>query len=183
MNDTILGATIGVIGTILGAILGWILNGIGKGGKLFITDLIWKDKFTQNKNGFTNISNTKDECDSYQFFLEFNVYNSNSNIKIMKNIKIEFYKDKQRMFLCTPKDEATRKFNSHISTMDDFKLLNIYPKTVLNCKLFYSLWREDIWEVNNIYLSYQNEKEKYEKIRIKSCDYLNYFSNSNDAMK
>lgn len=82
---------LGVIGTLSGTILGWALNSLSNKGKLKIYDIVWTDRFTnQNKYGKLVPSKCLEHTKHYSFNVSLDIYNSRSDIKIMRDIEIIF---------------------------------------------------------------------------------------------
>jgi len=170
----------GLIGALLGTILGWILNTISRGGKLNIYVTSWKENFTFNKRGVMSPSTSIEESSNYDYELEMDIYNSSSDTKIMRNIKIVFRNQKEVLFVSTPYDSSTKRFVARHFSLDELKTINISPKTVATIRLERNLWLEDskndlIWFANNILLSYIDSKNKNKTIFVQKVDYRKYF--------
>ena len=174
-------AVIGVIGTILGTILGWVLNSLSTRGKLKIYVSSWNDSFQYNKIGSMTPSKSKEQTEYYHYDLTLDVYNSSSETKILRNIRIEFSDGKNILHTSIPNDEATRRWNGSFASYDSIVPLNVPPKAIIQLKLHDGVWRTNsdigfIWNTQIIYFTYNNEKGKRIRIIVKKENYNNYFN-------
>lgn len=173
-------AIIGVIGTILGTILGWVLNSLSTKGKLKIYVSSWKDNFQYNNAGSMVPSKSKEQTECYHYDLTLDVYNSSSETKILRNIKIEFGDGKNILHTSIPKDDATRRWNGPVAFYDSIVPLNVPQKTIIQLKLHDGARHTDggldfIWNTQIIYLTYESENGKTKRMTIKKQNYRNYF--------
>lgn len=182
MNSDITTALIGVGATIAGTVLGWVLNNLSNRGKLNIYVSSWEDKFQYNDIGEMVSCSKREEVQSYNYKISFDLYNSSGNTKIMRNIQIAFSDGKSDIEKQTPQYDATKRFLSQMVFYDDVKPINIPPKAVIKLDLHNGSWNKDgeldyIWKTKKVYLIYNDEKNKIKRIFIKSEDYENYFIN------
>lgn len=174
-------AIIGVLGTILGTILGWVLNSLSDKGKLKIFVSLWEEQFQYNDTGSMVPSNSKEQTECYHYNLILDLYNSSSEAKIMRNIKIEFSDGKNILHTSVPKDDDTRRWNGPVAFYNDVVPLNVPPKAIIQLKLHDAAWYTNgdldfIWNTQMVYLTYCDEKGKEKKIIIKTGNYNNQFS-------
>lgn len=174
-------AIIGVIGTILGTILGWVLNSLSTKGKLKIYVSSWKDNFQYNDTGSMVPSKSKEQTEYYHYDLTLDVYNSSSETKILRNIKIEFGDGKDILHISIPKDDASKRWSGPVAFYDSIVPLNVPPKAIIQLKLHDGAWHTDggldfIWNTQIVYLTYDNEKGKKRRMIIKKENYNNHFN-------
>lgn len=184
MEHNVMLALIGVGGTLLGTILGWLLNSFSKHGKLSVFVTSWEEKLQYNNAGYMNNSNSKEQATYYWYELRLDLYNSSSEMKIMRDIKIEFLKGKKVSVTQIPYDDATKLFNQHFYTYSDIEAINIPPKSVMQCKLcngYHEKGLADVWNSDKAVLSYVDEKNKKRSVFITSLDYDQYFANKNNV--
>lgn len=172
-------AVIGVIGTILGTILGWVLNSLSTKGKLKIYVSSWIDNFQYNDTGSMVPCKSKEQTEYYDLTLD--VYNSSSETKILRNIKIEFGDGKNILHISIPKDNASRHRSGPSTFYDNIVPLNVPPKTIIQLKLHDGAWHTNggldfIWNTQIVHLTYDNENGKKKRIIIKKENYNNYFN-------
>lgn len=183
MNSDIATALIGVGATIAGTVLGWVLNNLSNRGKLNIYISSWEDKFLYyNYIGEMVSCSKREEVKSYTYKASLDLYNSSGYTKIMRNIQILFSDGNSDIETLTPKDDATKRFSSSMVFYDDVGPINIPPKAIIKLDLHNgSLYKDGnydyIWKTKKIYLIYNDEKNKTNRILIKSEDYENYFIN------
>lgn len=177
-------AILGIIGTIGGTILGWFLNNLSQKGKLDIFISSWKDEFKYyNKSGLLVKSSSIEQTENYLYELSMDLYNSSGNTKIMRNIEIVFAKDNSELKISVPKDNDTEKVLNKLGiTYDDIKPINIPPKSVKKITVHDNFKNKNselnfIWETNNVFLRYVNEKNKVIVVAIKKENYKDYFNN------
>jgi len=174
-------AVIGVIGTILGTILGWVLNSLSTKGKLKIYVSSWIDNFQYNDAGSMVPCKSKEQTEYYHYDLTLDVYNSSSETKILRNIKIEFGDGKNILHISIPKDNASRHRSGPSTFYDNIVPLNVPPKTIIQLKLHDGAWRTNggldfIWNTQIVHLTYDDENGKKKRIIIKKENYNNYFN-------
>lgn len=175
-------AILGIIGTIGGTILGWFLNNLSQKGKLNIFISSWKDEFeSRGEMGCMVKSSSIEQTERYLYRLSMDLYNSSGETKIMRNIEIVFAKNKCELKSIVPKDDATEVSSKFSIRYDDIEPINISPKSVKKIVVHNSFGKEDlnfIWETNNVFLRYINEKNKIKVVPIKKEIYRDYFTNN-----
>lgn len=172
-------ALIGVGGTLLGTILGWLLNSFSGCGKLKIYVTSWKETFEYNHTGRMINSNSKEQTQSYCYELEFDLYNSSSDIKIMREIKIEFLNGKKLSVAQIPYDDAKTVSGQPFYSRSYVEPTNVLPKSVLHYKFCRGFGKEDlddIWKSDKVVLSFLDEKNRKRTIFIASLEHDKYFT-------
>lgn len=180
-------AILGILGTLGGTVLGWFLNNLSQTGRLNIYATSWKDEFKyRDEMGCLVPSMSKEQTEYYEYKLSLDLYNSSGEIKIMRDVKVIFAKNTEELYICTPKDDSTRRASSHMVFFDEVSAINIPARTVVNINLHNGKWKEQnndknglefLWKTNRIYLLYKNEKNKEKRVLIKSIDYKESFGN------
>lgn len=178
-------AVLGIIGTVLGTVLGWILNNISRKGELKVFVSKWKDKFQcQGKLGEMVPSSSPDQTRLYSFDLNLEIYNSSSETKNMRDIRVVFMNGRSPIKVVTPHDEETRFFNGTLSHVEDVKPINVPPKTIITKRLTNGFWddvmRAFIWNTTSVVFMYKDEKGKERKTIVHTEDYRNHFSMVNN---
>ncbi len=136
MNNSI----IGILGTLLGTLLGWILGRYDKKGKLKIYIISYKNEFLcMDGRGGQTISTSVEQTEDYIMKFDFDVYNSSTETKIMRDITVVFNNGKKDIFFNTPLDDSTRHSNGHWYKYDIIEPINIPPKSISNFSLHTTL--------------------------------------------
>ena len=90
--DGIVTAIIGVVGTLLGTILGWLLSVLSNKGKVSVYLSSWTETFRhKDKEGFMINSASESQAEYFEYECSLDIYNSSSDTKILRDIKIVFY--------------------------------------------------------------------------------------------
>ena len=178
MEANVIIALIGVCGTLLGTVLGWLLNSFSGYGKLKVFVTSWEEKFQYNKSGYMAFSTSKEQTDSYWYELKLDIYNSSNDMKIMREITIEFLKGKRVTIVQIPYDDAATVFRHPIYSHFDVDAINISPKSIVQYKLCNGYHKEEldnIWISNKVILSYIDENNKKRIAPIASLEHDKYF--------
>lgn len=175
-------ALLGILGTLGGTILGWLLNSLSQKGKLYIYVSSWNESFTYNDHGSMTPSTSIEQTECYDYNLSIDLYNSSGETKIMRDINIVFANNNNILYKSIPEDDSTKRVNSYIAYYDEVSPINIQAKSIINIALHDSQWNKDdslafIWNTNNVYFTYKNEKNKLKKLLIKKVNYKDYFKN------
>ena len=183
--DTIelVAAAIGVIGTLLGTVLGWVLSNISKRGKLHFYVSKWSDSFQQNDNyGGMKDSTNIEETEYYSYQLSLDIYNSSTEPRIMRDIRIVFNNRKKDIEFSIPEDDKTKRTHGGMWFYDCLEPLTIPAKSVLQLELHNGKSKKEnkglyIWETKKIFLKYRNNKNRQKKVLLNKEDYSIYFEN------
>lgn len=163
---------IGLIGGLAGTVLGWGLNVLTQKGKLHIYPE-WHDEFLQNDAvGGTKKCSKLDQADFYTYNLKIDVYNSSADAKIMRDIKIVFYKGQNELFRLIPKDDSTTEHRYGMVKADDISPVTIPAKSIVRKELRGGLYKSDkhfsqLCQINRIMLSYCKKGSREKHILIK----------------
>lgn len=173
-NDVVLGGFF----TILGTIIGWLLGLWFQKGKVNISIVEFNDVFTCGED--LPVESIK-EATNYKFSLTVDVFNSSSHSKIMRDIRVLFKGEGKSSASVTPYDENTRKGYGISGSVERIKVVNIPAKSVVSLSLSnYSTGADMfdyIWNTEEVFLTYKDEKNREKKVKIKTEDYKNYFTN------
>lgn len=159
MSESICTAAISIVGTLVGTVLGWLLNNVSRRGKLraFVTK--WNEDYEFNEAGIMVGVQSYDKAERYCYELAFDVYNSSSDTRIMRDFRIEFLKGRKIVVSDVPLNADSRGSSS--CTMET---LNVAPKSVVSVHLVGGFWRSDFAqfdELNSsskVRLSYKDER-------------------------
>ena len=170
-----LGTIIGVLGSLLGAVIGWWLNNISRRGKLtaYVDNGINGEFVTEDELPATSLE--KSQYFNYKFNIE--IYNSSSDTKIMRDIKITFSNNSKQNFNVIPYDKSLMISGRAAPIHKFVGLFNIPPKTAIGAELYGYIDKEQlskIFETTAVYLSYRDERNKYKKILVEKFKYRNY---------
>ena len=149
MSDEIIGAIIGVSGTIVGIIIDRVITAFANRGKLVFYVKDWTKSYYRLNNGVT-------------FSIE--IYNQSGNIKIARDIQIEFRNGRKELFSMVPQQKVEDKF-------EFIKPINVPSKTICCIDAYFFVMKEDnpfqlLEEYDKVYLKYRNEKGRIKKIKI-----------------
>ena len=170
-----LGTIIGVIGSLLGAIIGWWLNNITRSGKLavYVENGINGEFVTEDNLPATSLEGS--QYFNYKFNVE--IYNSSSDAKLMRDIKLSFCNNSKQSFNVTPYDKSRMISGMAAPIHKPVELFNIPPKTAIRAELYGYISKEHlskIFETTAVYLSYRDERNNYKKILVEKFEYSNY---------
>lgn len=161
-------ALIGIIGTLLGTILGWILNSVSNIGRLkfYISNL--DEQYLDD-----NYKCKLEEAIYYFFDVSLDIYNRSSIPKIMRNVKIQFYKGKSLIYEEVPDNTDTERFEAGAYHYDKIESINILPKMIfrINLKLRINIDEGNKFNTinyfDNAWLVYYNNKNQIKHFQIK----------------
>lgn len=170
-------AVFGIIGTLLGTILGWLLNQLSSKGKLRIYTSSWEDRMTHHDN-YGSVSEIKsaDQLQFYSYKSSLDIYNSSSESRIMRDLKVIFKGKKETLFSSTPLDDNTQHVSSILSFYDEIAPITIGARSVIQITIRNSEQNGTgidsfIWKTKRIYLTYRNEKNRQKRVLIHEEDY------------
>lgn len=175
VSKDILIAIIGVMGTLFGTVVGWLLNFLQQKGKLNIYVKDGLNAKFETADSVPAESKDKVECFSYDITLD--IYNSSGNTKIMREVEIWFYNNKNIIKKDIPKDNSKTKIEGGIFIHFDVEMINISAKSGRQLLFHNYFWNDEmnfIWNVTSIKLHYKNEKGKDKEILIEKKDYSKY---------
>jgi hypothetical protein len=169
-NPSIIAASIGVIGTLLGVTLGFFLNLFKSSGKLkiYINKVTITYSERDNQGGMFTKEQKTSKSERATILLDLDVYNSASEYRIMREIKlrIETNDNKKTIKL---RDESTRRAGSFMIKIDDFKVITIAPKAIINLNLSGTITENlDYLDNSKIFLQYFDFRQKEQSEKMKS---------------
>ncbi len=158
----------GIIGAILGSTITLIITDIlKKKGKLkiYLNDFDGKYWYNSKDNHYGPTTSKKDgtNIESFRFEFDIDVYNSSELPKIMRDLKINIYKNKELLKEVDVNDEETRRVVSRCITVDKTTIYNIPAKESYNFKLSAEIPEDIAFMMKDgliIKLKYKNEKNK-----------------------
>lgn len=163
----------GIIGAVLGSVATLIVTHLlAHSGNLksYVVDkkLDFITFFEQNNR---MPKDSRDTLERVSLHYRLQIYNKSDVYKIMRDFKVDFYKNKEAVFSIVPKDESTRKRSQYTTWVDEMEVANIPANEIVIFK--HSL---DIWEgkkeftlldgVTEIKLSFFDEKDKRRHILL-----------------
>ncbi|MCB2354460.1 hypothetical protein [Clostridium estertheticum] len=170
--DGIIGAIAGgVIGTVSTLIATQLLKRMGK-LNLFIKK--WEIRRPQlDGYGGTSMVNAT-SCNEAYYHITFNMetYNGSEIPKIMRDVKIAFYKDKKELFKIVPCDRDNDKvIAGGFRDSQEVNVLNFEPKKCTTKDFSFRIddidMLDNLKEVNKIYFIHTNENKKVKKLFIR----------------
>lgn len=171
---------ISIIGTLAGTVLGWGLNTFSQKGKLYTYINNWGELFEMPDGyGGLKLSTSRTDAKHYRCHFDLDIYNSSTNPKIMRSVKIGFYNSGTALLSGTPLDKDSRRSSGAVNKYDEIEAINIQGKSVKVVHLIYELSNYEncfdlLYDSNKVFLTYVNEKNKVKKILIAThdCDEL-----------
>jgi hypothetical protein len=175
-------AGIGIAGTLLGTITGWFLNKLSQRGKLTFYVKNWSNKFNGeiSSNGCPTIAKRFDEATSYTYEVSIDMYNSSGNNRIIRDVRLGFYKNKELIISQKPDNKETQKFVSQSIRYDKFRYENIPPKELRHIELKGSIQKSELDSlkgINAIKMMYVNEKGKEKMVSMAFQTFEECFQN------
>lgn len=161
----------GIIGTILGTVATLVVTDIlKKKGKLRIYLPKYKVKY-DSYDSVGCFSDGDEKSRFYGFSMKYTiqVYNQSDSPKIMRDFHLVFFKDKKEIYSIVPKDEGTRRYSSHISSVDEMEISNVSPKEIQvmdHSVYFFEGEMHNIEGANLVELQYRDEKNRKRKFVI-----------------
>ena len=164
MSDEIIGAIIGVSGTIVGIIIDRVITAFANRGKLVFYVKDWTKSYYRLNNGVTEITDFIPEAFECKYSFSIDIYNRSGNIKIARDIQIEFRNGRKELFSMVPQQKVEDKF-------EFIKPINVPSKTICCIDAYFFVMKEDnpfqlLEEYDKVYLKYRNEKGRIKKIKI-----------------
>lgn len=157
----------GIIGTLLGMFFSYFIQSRGK-LKIFIKKSY--GEFYYNDMG--DISTSRNANSTLEYFLyhiELYLYNTSSDFKSIRDLKLSVFSDKKIVKTENLKDESTRIYKG-ISYAKDADTYNIPPKNVEVLNLSFYISDDDLKNINynNTFfeLVYTNSKNKRKRIKV-----------------
>ena len=165
----------GIFGAILGSATTLIITDIlRKKGKLKFYLMDYNGEYWYESKekyyGPTKDKNNGHGIESYRFKFTLDIYNTSEFPKIMRDLKIKVYKNKNLLTSIPVNDEETRRIVSRCITVDQTTVFNFNGKETDNIILSAEIPKEFANQLNNnnivLKLNYKNEKgnNKYFKI-------------------
>ena len=165
---SVLGNYDGIIGTLLGMFFSYFIQTRGK-LKMYIKKSY--GQFYYNDMGVR--STTRKDGSTLSYFLyniELYLYNTSSDFKSIRDLKLNVFSDKKIVLTGRLKDESTRTYSNGISCSKEADFYNIPPKNVEILDLSFYISSEDLKKINydNTFfeLVYTNSKNKKKKMIV-----------------
>jgi len=155
IDNNLLPAIIGVVGTLSGVILGTFLNRFFSSGKLKVFITQYNNSFIEN-TGYGGIKKTTEITAMTMYariIIDLEIYNSASDHKILRDIYlIEQYNKELFKY---PLKDMTRKSSGL------FEVISISPKTIYKVNLLTTIDKDlDKIKSSKFYLHYKNHNER-----------------------
>ena len=164
MSDETIGAIIGVSGTIVGIIIDRVITAFANRGKLVFYVKDWTKSYYRLDLGVPMITDCSTEAFECKYSFSIDIYNRSGNIKIARDIQIEFRNGRKELFSMVPQQKVEDKF-------EFIKPINVPSKTICCIDAYFFVMKEDnpfqlLEEYDKVYLKYRNEKGRIKKIKI-----------------
>lgn len=161
IENNLLPAIIGVVGTLSGVVLGTFLNRFFSSGKLKVYITQFKISFIEN-TGYGGIIRAKDITPNTLYasiIIGLEVYNSASDHKILRDIYL--IEQHNNEIITYPLKDKT------YNPKGLFEVISISPKTIYKIDLLTSI-EKDLNKIksSNFYLHYKNHKEREFNIEL-----------------
>ena len=166
---------VGVGATILGTFLGWFL-GKPKNKPLSIQVASFAEPVeSRNGEGFYGGALKDGELDSISFRVNFVFYNPSDRIKVIRNIRIEFFNNKhQLLFSCLLLDLDKPQKIGGFAFAGEVPAMNVLPGYAVIFKGEYFINHEDLQkkdEIDKCILAYDDEKMKKQALSLRTFDF------------
>lgn len=183
MSDDMGVAFIGVFGTLAGAIVGWLLNNFSRRGKISVYVAQWSNNFRIDTIMLRKPKLLIDGWEKYYYNLSLDVYNSSSDTKIMRDIKIIFMHNKKTLLESIPGNGSMPKSVGPLTIYEKIAPVNIPPKSVLTLKLHGDIFgdiqrTESFWGTDKVMLLYKDENNKEKTILLMKENFKKYVDNN-----
>lgn len=159
----------GIIGTVVGLIVGAIIShfqtNYGKIQISFLNPTYYFEKVELNKDDRVVYEKTVENRNAHMFYFDsvIELYNSANSRKILRNIK-----------LCIETNKGNKYYDIYTDNGTPFKSLNIDAKSIVTHDIVTKIERsarvEKLFEdkILSVYLVYNDEKNKKNKMKIES---------------
>ena len=153
----------GTIGTLIGIVFSYWLQSKGK-LKLLIKKSF--GEFYYNNRGFITPSRNKDSSlEYYKYNLDLYLYNTSSEFKSIRNLKLNVYSDGKKFITGNLKDE-----NSNNVSCKNVDICNVAPKNVEVLNLLFYISKDELKNINYnkcyFELEYIDFKDKVKKLKV-----------------
>jgi hypothetical protein len=115
------------------------------------------------------------ELESIRFDVNLVFYNPSDKIKVVRNLRVEFYNDKrQLLFSCSLRDWARAKNVNGLNIPEDVLAMNVGPGYAELFKGDYFLNHDNLQkkdEIDKCFLAYDDEKMKKRLANFQSFDF------------
>ena len=162
----------GIIGEVLGVIATLITTDwLSQKGKLNLYIMTCENEYnTYGDVGCYKGGKEKTDFYGYENQVKLEIYNGSNNPKIMRNIKIRYYKNNIEKYVVIPKDESSARISeARCIIKDEIEVINFRPKEVMELKISNYIHEKDLEKIemcNRIYLTYNDEKNRKRKILL-----------------
>jgi hypothetical protein len=167
--EGIIGALLGVIVTL---ILTQLLKSVGK-IRFYILDNHINLRGKINDWGIVADTENLDEAEYIIATIKLEVYNSSEIPKILREVKLCFFNDKQLLFDIKPDDEATRRVAAAMEIYEPLDNINLPPKNIIVLNLRCIIPKEKLElfkQCNKIFLEVRNHKGSKDRVLLYSMD-------------
>ena len=158
----------GIIGTILGMIVSFLLQNRGK-LKIFIKKSYGEFYYKDNE-GFPSVKAISSEIDYLVYKTELYLYNTSSDFKSIRDLKLNIFNEGTIIFTERLKDNSTTTYNNGFSSTREADVYNISPKNVRMLDLYCYISKEDLEKINcdNVLfeIEYTYCKNKIKKLEL-----------------
>lgn len=165
---SVLGNYDGIIGTLLGMFFSFFLQTRGK-LKMYIKKSY--GEFYYMDMGFCSTTRTTNSTlDHFLYHIELYLYNTSSDFKSIRDLKLNVFSNKKIVLTGTLKDKSTRTYSNGMSYIKEADIYNIPPKNVEILDLSFYISKDDLKKINydNTFfeLEYTNSKNRRKKLKV-----------------
>lgn len=179
MTEGLWAAIIGVCGTLFGTILGWLLNNLSNRGKLVLSVVEQEAEFYKPSYGTLMKCNISDAF-HFVYQLKIDIYNTSTKTKFMREIKFCFIDAAGKILKSISPVDKDLKMNGKATEVQS---INIAANSSISKTLYCEKYKSDknndnfsfIFDTENIFITYINEKGKNKRILIKKGNIKDYY--------
>lgn len=158
--------------TLLGVLIGWLLSYVSRWGRLIINSE-FKGEFTRQKYGGTEKVAKIVNADYYDYKIKLFLYNNSQMAKGMRDIKLELCQKRKRIvelpFIEQEGQVGVYTIASILAwSSEKIELSYRWP-------LSYMTEIENLKNVDRIYISYKNERNKSKKRKVATINFKDFF--------
>ena len=160
--------------TLLGVLLGWLLSYISRWGRLII-NCEYKGEFTTQKYGGTEKVTKITDAAYYEYEIKLFLYNNSQMTKGMRDIKLELCQKRKRIeelpFIEQEGQVGVYSIASILAwNSEKIELSYRWPLSYMN-------EIDNLKNVNRIYISYRNERNKTKRKKVVTTNFKDFFAN------
>ena len=158
----------GIIGVLAGMFGSQLLRNIGK-TFIFVQNSSFKyiAKESDGAGGFIEreIKSLTDGPNHCTYSMDLEIYNSSEMPRILRNIQIQFYKDKKLIGVSIPNNDSTRRRYAGGIISDEIRIINIHAKEIVRFNISGNIHLDGCYD-KVYFTAIQNKSRKLKKLIV-----------------